>query len=190
MLGEASWHHPARNPLPTRALGRRAAETAPLLQLLPAKHPFLAALLFSFSCACSAHLWSCLISSREAGNTALSHSCLVPASWVVTEIPKPNVNIDNDSFHKAEPLTGPGVQTHTVPTHLLAKENLLWVPYPFVLPAFQTFAAHMDFCSAFAETELCLGVQMVCKQEDKWHQIFLSARGVSTFAHLFNTSFF
>lgn len=85
----------------------------------------------------------------------------------MTEIPQPNISTDKNSFHKAEPLSAPGVQAHTVPTQPPAKGNLLWVPHQFILPAFQTFAAHIDFCTAFAETELCLGVQMVCKQEDK-----------------------
>lgn len=53
-------------------------------------------------------------------------------------------------------------------------------------PALQTFAVYVDFYTSLAESEMCLGVQMVCKQKCKWHPIFLSAGEVSIFAHLFN----
>lgn len=113
--------------------------------------------------------WFCPMAAQHR-----PHGCM-------TENPKPNVNTDNDSVRESEQVTRLSVQTRMgagTPTCKRYSEKLSQVPYQFVLPIFQTFAAPMDFCTTLTESELCPGVQMACKQKDKLHPIFLSAGGV------------
>lgn len=165
MLGRACRHHPAlpmlESPLPNRALGRRAAEAAPLLQLLPTKHPFLAALFCSFSCVYSAHLWFWPISSLKAENTALSHSCSAPASWAVTGIPQPNISIDKHSFHKQSHLLHQ-MYKHTRCRHIrLQKETYCGFPI-------NLFCQHFKRLQGTWTSVLAL-LKLSCVWGCRWH---------------------